>query len=473
MAVVKVGQIRSTLGRALSYISRTDKTDDGRLVSTDFGKWRGPGDAARRMMDDIRPTLRRNSVLAHHVIQSFSDTDMARLTPEKAHELGVELAEAITGGQYRYVVATHIDSGHLHNHIIICSRTLTPDHRALRMQKRTLGQWREMSDRICQEHGLAVLPEPTRGATRKSQGEFYAAMRGASDKQTLKTIILKDAARSTDMRDLARLLREDEVTLKWRGAHATYETEGGRYRDTSLGLAYSPGSLASLALGAPARSITFSDRLISTTRKGRDGHDTLTVWLPGTHRTERISLDRRCIVQTGTRTYRAFLPNDSPLPITGRDGRYARTMSATELVASFGTDPLETTSIPRAGRIEATGMSRAERESLTTTLLARARDTVLDNARRLGAIDEDSRFGVDLAHEEQALAAETQALREEYERLLAASKRPGSVDPDLLLAAEQEVEKKADELRRVRQWRRQTQADQSTRRSAHGRRLAR
>ena len=60
---------------------------------------------------------KRSTNLAYHLIQSFSPEDA--VTPEQAHELGNKLAFEYTGGKYEYVVATHIDKGHIHNHIML------------------------------------------------------------------------------------------------------------------------------------------------------------------------------------------------------------------------------------------------------------------------------------------------------------------------------------------------------------------
>lgn len=93
-------------------------------------------------------------VLARHLIQSF---DIGEVTPEEAHEVGKQLADEWLKGKYEYVIATHIDKGHCHNHIIFNAVNYVDFH-AYRSNKRTYRELRQLSDEICKEHGLSVIP---------------------------------------------------------------------------------------------------------------------------------------------------------------------------------------------------------------------------------------------------------------------------------------------------------------------------
>ena len=115
MAITKIHAIKSTLGKALAYIENPDKTDGQMLVSgyncepqtasIDFEVTAVLSHKARNLK------RKRSTNLAYHLIQSFSPEDA--VTPEQAHELGKKLAFEYTGGKYEYVVATHIDKGHI------------------------------------------------------------------------------------------------------------------------------------------------------------------------------------------------------------------------------------------------------------------------------------------------------------------------------------------------------------------------
>lgn len=133
MAITKIHAIKSTLGKALAYIENPDKTDGQMLVS---GYNCEPQTASINfemtavLAHKARNLKRKRSTnLAYHLIQSFSPEDA--VTPEQAHELGKKLAFEYTGGKYEYVVATHIDKGHIHNHIMINLRDFVTVSRRL------------------------------------------------------------------------------------------------------------------------------------------------------------------------------------------------------------------------------------------------------------------------------------------------------------------------------------------------------
>ena len=113
-------------------------------------------------------------VLARHLIQSF---DIGEVTPEEAHEVGKQLADEWLKGKYEYVIATHIDKGHCHNHIIFNAVNYVGFH-AYRSNKRTYRELRQLSDEICKEHGLSVIPpSQNKGMDYK---EYTEAKRGTS-----------------------------------------------------------------------------------------------------------------------------------------------------------------------------------------------------------------------------------------------------------------------------------------------------
>ena len=82
--------------------------------------------------DDLKELSSGKQVLAHHIIQSFSPDD--NLTPEQVHEIGRQTMLELTGGNYEFVIATHTDKDHLHNHIIL------KYHQYLNAQEISLGK---------------------------------------------------------------------------------------------------------------------------------------------------------------------------------------------------------------------------------------------------------------------------------------------------------------------------------------------
>lgn len=103
-------------------------------------------------------------VLAHHLIQSFSPED--NLTPEQVHEIGRKTALEFTGGDYQFVVATHIDRGHLHNHIIF-NTTNEVTLKKFRWQKRTRNNLKEISDKISDLYGAKIIQSNMKNSHKK------------------------------------------------------------------------------------------------------------------------------------------------------------------------------------------------------------------------------------------------------------------------------------------------------------------
>ena len=181
MAVTKIKPVKSTLKKALDYIQNPDKTDGKMLVSS-FGC--SPETADIEFAFTIAQALDRGNNLAHHLIQSF---EPGEVDYQKAHEIGKQLADAVTKGKYEYVLTTHIDKGHVHNHIIFCSVNFV-DHHKYNSNKRSYYGIRNMSDRLCRENGLSVVA-PQKGGKGKSYAEYLAEKTGTSWKGKLKIAV--------------------------------------------------------------------------------------------------------------------------------------------------------------------------------------------------------------------------------------------------------------------------------------------
>ena len=107
--------------------------------------------------DDLKELSSGKQVLAHHIIQSFSPDD--NLTPEQIHEIGRQTMLELTGGNYEFVIATHTDKDHLHNHIIL-NTTNTSTLKKFRWEKKTLKNLRAISDKYAARYGAKII-EPT------------------------------------------------------------------------------------------------------------------------------------------------------------------------------------------------------------------------------------------------------------------------------------------------------------------------
>lgn len=107
MAVTKTHPIKSTLKAAIDYICNPEKTD-GKLLVSSYG-------CAAETADIEFAWTRRHAIdkgtnLGRHLIQAFQPGEV---TPEQAHEIGMELAKEILGGKYEFVLTTHIDKDHV------------------------------------------------------------------------------------------------------------------------------------------------------------------------------------------------------------------------------------------------------------------------------------------------------------------------------------------------------------------------
>ena len=179
MAVTKIKPVKSTLSKALDYIENPDKTD-GKMLISSFGCSYETADI--EFGYTLSQALDKGNNLAFHLIQSFAPGEVDY---EKAHEIGKQLADAVTKGQHEYVVTTHIDKGHIHNHIIFCAVNFV-DHHKYNSNKRSYYGIRNMSDKLCRENGLSVVV-PGKGSKGKSYAEYQAEKTGTSWKGKLKT----------------------------------------------------------------------------------------------------------------------------------------------------------------------------------------------------------------------------------------------------------------------------------------------
>lgn len=198
MAITKIHAIQATVHKAVNYICNPDKTDEGILISS-FGC--SPETAAYDFKFALSKTNQSDSNKAFHLIQAFMPGEVSY---DEAHRIGVELADKLLEGKYSYIVSTHIDKGHVHNHIIFCAAD-NVNHEKYHDCKQTYRGIRRLNDELCKEHGLSVIvPGERRGKTYK---EWQAVKNGSAWKEQLKTDIdeaIKNASTYEDCIDLIR-----------------------------------------------------------------------------------------------------------------------------------------------------------------------------------------------------------------------------------------------------------------------------
>lgn len=153
MAITKIHPITTTLTKALNYIQNPKKTD-GTLLVDGYGCV--PETAYQQFMRTKEKVDKINGNLAFHLIQSFSPGEVDY---ETAHKIGIELADKVFRGKFQYVIATHIDRGNVHNHIIANSVSFK-DYKKFHSTASTLRYIRRTNDMLCTEYGLSVVAEP-------------------------------------------------------------------------------------------------------------------------------------------------------------------------------------------------------------------------------------------------------------------------------------------------------------------------
>ena len=151
MATSKMIAIKNTLKKAIDYITNPDKSENGLLVSS-YGCSVETADLEMELT--AKQGNGMGNRVAYHLIQSFSPDD--NIAPEKALELGIEYAKRVTGGKYEFVVATHTDKEHIHNHIIFNAVDYV-HHKKYHSDRKDKYRIRDINDEICKENNLSVL----------------------------------------------------------------------------------------------------------------------------------------------------------------------------------------------------------------------------------------------------------------------------------------------------------------------------
>ena len=239
---------RQCITARLNYIMNPQKTDDGILISTFACSPETAADEFTLFRQEYQTNTGRvqeNEVIAYHVRQSFTPGE---ITPEEANAIGKKLAEMITGGNHAFVVATHIDKEHIHNHIIFCSTDLEGRNK-FRDVKRSAKDLAQISDDLCRENGLSVIENPQDKTVTYDQ--WQGNQRRFTHRDELRLIIDAALRMQPDGFDALLQLLEDAGCLIKRGAQISVKPpDGKRYiRLDTLGSEYGETSLRQFLAG--------------------------------------------------------------------------------------------------------------------------------------------------------------------------------------------------------------------------------
>ena len=226
----------------LDYIMNPDKTEGGALVST-YGCTQKT--AAYEFMlyrtEYLMNTGRDipNEVIGYHIRQAFKPGE---ITPEEANRIGRELASRMSSNGYAYVVATHNDREHIHNHIILCPYPMGGTYK-YRDVKRSSKDLVRISDELCKRNGLSVIHDPQNKTV--TYDKWLENKKELTSREHLRMIIDTALRLQPDGFDTLMQLMEEAGCLIKRGAHISIKPpDGKRYiRLESLGDEYSEGAL--------------------------------------------------------------------------------------------------------------------------------------------------------------------------------------------------------------------------------------
>ena len=250
MHVIKGQSVAHTVHERLSYAINPDKTNSGQLVKAYACE---PETAAGEMLLCKkeyetyigRSEEKKSDIVLYQIRQSFNPGE---ITPEKAQEIGFELAMSFTKSKYQFVVATHTDHAHIHNHIIFNSTSI--DH--TQKFRNFLGSSeaiRKISDKLCLENGLSIIEDPKQGPSH--YGKWLGDKKPLSWQEKLRqTIDAVMAQKPADFDAFLKLMAENGYEVK-QGQHLAFKASGQQKftRLRSLGEGYSEDELRSAILG--------------------------------------------------------------------------------------------------------------------------------------------------------------------------------------------------------------------------------
>lgn len=275
MAITAIWDIKDSLKRVINYASNKDKTEiknddlmkSLQYISHDVKREdkqyvTGINCSLKTAYDEMTATKRNfdkeSGILAFHAIQAFMPGE---ITPEKAHEIGVELANKLWGDRFEVIVATHTDKKHIHSHFVINSVSFV-DGKRYYDNKQTYYKFQKTSDELCMEHGLSII---TPQEKKEPYALWYAKNHG---KPTNRSMIAQDVEKALEssltMKDFIKNLSDLGYQIK-QGKHMAikpawsktyyrlYKLDHDKYNDENIKERILNNNFISLKSFAPAR----------------------------------------------------------------------------------------------------------------------------------------------------------------------------------------------------------------------------
>jgi Relaxase/Mobilisation nuclease domain. len=216
MAYTRIHAIKNTVEKAVAYICNPEKTEEKLLVDTFCCGIETVKHDFQFALSQTNPSDKNQ---AYHLIQSFAKGEVSH---EEAHQIGIELADKLLKGKYSYIVATHTDKGHPHNHIIFAAAD-NIEHKKYNACKKSYYAIRRLSDELCKEHNLSIIiPSGKKG---KKYVEWKAEQESISWKKRLQNDI-------DDCIRIAKSYEEFLVLIREKGYSVSGEKLGDAHANT-------------------------------------------------------------------------------------------------------------------------------------------------------------------------------------------------------------------------------------------------
>ncbi len=201
------------IGIVLNYAMRGEKTKDGsEVIHHVSGINCNPMFAKNEFLATKDLYKKRDGVMFYHYVQSFAEDD--NLTPEEAHEIGLEFAEKAWPG-FEVVVATHTDTHCIHNHFVLNSVNAETGYK-YRTKKSHLDELRNISDGFCLAHGLSIIePSEDKKTSGLGNNEYQSAKKGESWKFRLRSTIRSAMEKCGTKESFINYMRAAGYEVRW------------------------------------------------------------------------------------------------------------------------------------------------------------------------------------------------------------------------------------------------------------------
>lgn len=212
MAITKVIPVKVNTKVCINYIINKDKTNEQTLV-TCHGCSEQTADTFFKIANAKNNNQRSDQKpnLAYHFIQSFPPGE--NITPEQAHEIGQKYIEELLGSKYAFVMSTHVDKGHVHNHFCVCASEMDMSGKKMENDLSMIHKMRKANDKVCQEAGLSVIKNPKgKGKHYKEWLEDKATSKG-SQKTQVKNIVDSAIKQSSSWEEFLKIMKDQNVEI--------------------------------------------------------------------------------------------------------------------------------------------------------------------------------------------------------------------------------------------------------------------